>query len=657
MASTKPMTHKSWIALKALRELGFNQLRLYAAYQLGLRTGWLRWRTQAALKWACAAPPGELAQDLLPEPDLPGLQALLSDAARGSLLRSCEEINAGQMRIFGGQAVPIIEEPSANLPDWSSVRQPDPQQDIKWLWEAARFGWVFSLVQQARLTGEARSAQAFITLSERFFEVNPPYRGPQWASAQEVAIRLMAVVFAGCSFNKLGLLSEQQHDQVARWIAIHAARIPSTLSYARAQNNNHLLAEAAGLFTAGLALPGHRHAQAWRSTGWAWLEKGLLAQIAADGAYIQNSANYHRLMLQLVLWASLLGGPQGYRWTEPVVQRIQAAVRWLAAITDPDSGCAPNLGPNDGAFLFPLTQCPFEDFRPVLQAAGRVFCNQNFFPPGAWDDYSAWLGTSPQAQPPAPLPAASRQPLILRHPRHDSWCYLRAARFSGRPGHADQLHLDLWWHGQNIALDPGTYRYSAPPPWDNALTHTAVHNTLTIDCQEQMQRAGWFLYLDWAQAEVLSCAPGAVAAWHNGYRSLGLKHQRSIKSTPWGWQVDDLVIEFAKPKGNTPVTACLHWQLPDWDWQIEPGQDAFGLRLGSPHGFLRLIVRSESAAAGSLKPFLLRAGETLFGEAQRQPTWGWYSPTYGAKIPALSVGLQVTGLPPFSLVTEWRLPA
>ena len=33
----------------------------------------------------------------------------------------------------------------------------------------------------------------------------------------------------------------------------------------------------------------------------------------------------------------------------------------------------------------------------------------------------------------------------------------------------DQLHLDLWWRGLNIAQDAGTYLYNADPPWDNPL--------------------------------------------------------------------------------------------------------------------------------------------------------------------------------------------
>jgi hypothetical protein len=56
----------------------------------------------------------------------------------------------------------------------------------------------------------------------------------------------------------------------------------------------------------------------------------------------------------------------------------------------------------------------------------------------------------------------------------------------------------------NIAQDSGTYLYNAEPPWNNIFTSTLLHNTVTINHQEQMQRAGKFLYLHWAQGQLLS---------------------------------------------------------------------------------------------------------------------------------------------------------
>jgi hypothetical protein len=81
-------------------------------------------------------------------------------------------------------------------------------------------------------------------------------------------------------------------ERLAETIAAHAARIPPTLAYARAQNNNHLLTEAVGLYTAGAALAEHPRADYWRDLGWRWLNAALQSQIDGDGTYIQHSTNY-----------------------------------------------------------------------------------------------------------------------------------------------------------------------------------------------------------------------------------------------------------------------------------------------------------------------------------------------------------------------------
>ena len=82
----------------------------------------------------------------------------------------------------------------------------------------------------------------------------------------------------------------------------------------------------------------------------------------------------------------------------------------------------------------------------------------------------------------------------------NSWALIRAGRYTRRPFQADQLHVDLWWQGINLARDAGTYLYNGPPPWNNGLAGTAVHNTVTVDHHDQMRRAGRFLWVDWAQA-------------------------------------------------------------------------------------------------------------------------------------------------------------
>jgi hypothetical protein len=394
----------------------------------------------------------------------------------------------------------------------------------------------------------------------------------------------------------------------------------------------------------------------------------LQTQIAEDGAYMQQSTNYHRLMLQLVLWVSQVSGNMQENEQpatcnlQPVIPNLQLATNWLQALCDPESGRVPNLGPNDGAYILPLTVQPFHDYRPVLQAASRAFLEKSAFTPGAWDEMSLWLCSSAKVQvfsdQDKNLTSDTRHliPSTLRSPH--AWAYLRAAHFRDRPGHADQLHLDLWWRGLNVAQDAGTYLYNAEPPWENALAHTAVHNTVMMDNRQQMTPAGRFLYLDWAQAGVLNRDGAEDGSWervvarHDGYQRLGAIHQRSVIAyQDERWIIEDQLLPASRSPLTTPHTARLHWLLPDWKWKVNDSR--LTIEIQSPYGWVELAVSCRLTAI-SLQ--LVRAGELLHGAGETSPTWGWVSPTYGVKTPALSFVVTAVGELPLTLTSEWRFP-
>ncbi len=379
---------------------------------------------------------------------------------------------------------------------------------------------------------------------------------------------------------------------LARATAAHAARIPPTLIYARSQNNNHLLSEAAGLYTAGLLLPRHPQAAAWRRTGWTWFNRALQSQLAADGAYIQQSVNYHRLMLHLALWVHALAARSGDHWPAASQEKLRAAAEWLRQRVDPTTGNAANFGNNDGANLFPFGE--FQDYRPTIQAAGVAFANRPVLEPGPWDELSERLGLRIAMN--AEMREHGEQYPSTGKVHHDSsgalirvdqtWVGMRAGHLSDRPGQADQLHVDFWWHGQPVTLDAGTFRYTASPPWDNGLASSFVHNSATIDEREPMTRAGRFLWLDWDQAEISTCIPTQLAGERSGYRKLGVRHRRSVQWVESGlWKVSD---DFTPSASNSrPHRFTLHWLFPDWPYEVEGN----GLSLAFPQGNVRISHR------------------------------------------------------------------
>lgn len=654
------------VQLKAFLQLPLAQTLQYAIYRLKLQAG-LFDRQPAADTLPPAAYQPDI--DLLAPPAPEAIKATLQAGGVVRLLSSADEIAAGQVRLFGGPPVPLnLATPGQALP-WAehergagSAALGSPG-DVKLVWEPARFGWACTLARAFLISTQAAYPLAFKTYLNQFLQHNPPYYGWNWVSAQEAGLRLISLAFCYAVLNP-ALKDQPEAPPLGAILAAHAERIPPTLAYARAQNNNHLLSEAAALYTAGSLLPGHPSADRWRALGWRWFHHGLQSQITTEGVYIQHSTNYHRLMLQLALWVFRLARVQGQDFPSHSLQRLQAAATWLLALADAHTGQVPNLGPNDGAYVLPLTIQPFDDYRPVLQAAAAAFLGRQPFAAGPWDEMRLWL--VPEGGPlPAPALLPAESPLTLRSPDEETWGYLRAARFTSRPGHADQLHVDLWWRGINLARDAGTYRYTSAPPWDNALIHTDVHNTVALNGQDQMTPAGRFLFLDWAQAEALP-ASGEVAAHsqeliahHDGYRRLGAIHQRKLELlSSASWLVRDEILPRHRGEAK-PLAARLHWLLPDWPWQLTVEPERFTLTLESPYGPVLVHVRTRGTPGAASTPpeaTLHRAGQAVFGPPDDRPTWGWYAPTYNVREPALSFRVIVQGPLPLEFTTRWHLP-
>jgi Heparinase II/III-like protein/Heparinase II/III N-terminus len=649
------MPSRLTITLKALSQLGLEPLALNALYRFGLWTGHYKRVEESTLR---NLRPAATIQNLFSLPAREKLLQTVDTEGRVSLLREADEIVAGEVRLFGGEPVPLQLSFSERLQHWTTYESHpqllaglySPLPDVKFLWEPARFGWAFILGRAYNLSGHEKYAEAFWRYFECFEEGNPAYLGPHWMNGQEVAIRLISFVWAAQAFEGSNASTPIRGSRLAQSVALHAARIPPTLVYARSQENNHLILEAAALYTAGTSLNQPR----WRELGWSWLNRGLQHQISSYGEYVQHSSNYHRLMLQTALWVDAILRRQNRRWPYATQEALIRASHWLFSMIDPITGQAPNLGANDGALILPLSVAAFSDFRPTVQAAARAFLRTGL-PPGSWDEMSLWLGLSPAQR------TADSDAYMTEHLRaRNSWGYLRASRFRSRLSHMDQLHFDLWWRGLNIAQDAGTYLYNAALPWNNSLVSTRVHNTVTVDGRDQMVRGGRFLTLDWFPAFSKSVIEtdenilGRVIAYHKGYRRLGIRHERvATVYTDERWVFTDNMI-FTAPGEHV---FRLHWLLLDGEWEPEERSFGFGIRMNTSHGRVTVLVTPDLRLANSdFRLTLVRAGELVSGKGQPLPFEGWVSRTYGQKTPALSLALEVTSSRSFSFVSEFLFP-
>ncbi len=247
--------------------------------------------------------------------------------------------------------------------------------------------------------------------------------------------------------------------------------------------------------------------------------------------------------------------------------RARAASDWLHHMIQPTSGDGPNVGANDGARLFPLTDTDYRDFRPSVQTAMALFHDRvAYAEAGPWDLPLAWLGI-PRPEVAAPAPASRAFDdggfAVLR--RGSAFVLIRYPRYRFRPSQSDLLHLDLWLDGENLLRDAGTYSYAAPRCVLDRYSGTRGHNTVQFDDRDQMPRLGRFLFGDWPPTTLLE-APverdGAcyfAAAYVDDH---GASHVRRVRLDDAALRVDDVIEGFARK-------AVLRWRLPPGPWRLD----------------------------------------------------------------------------------------
>jgi hypothetical protein len=526
---------------------------------------------------------------------------------------------------FTGQSAPVARH-------WSKIGDFE-HGDIKVIWELGRFGFVYTLVRAYWRTGDELFPELFWQLIEDWRINNPPQQGVHWKCGQEVAFRVMAWCFGLFGFLNSPSTSPEDVATIAQMIAVSGKRIEANIGYALSQQNNHGISEALGLWTIGVLFPEFREARLWCRRGRQILHELGRELIYDDGSFVQQSVNYHRLMLHDFLWVLRLADLHDQSFSDELKERIYRGGQWLYQIQDEKTGRVPYYGQNDGALILPLNNCHFRDFRPVIQAINFLATGTRCYPSGSWDEDLLWLfGLEAM---PASVRGTERQNFSASDGGYytlrseGGFLFTRCGDFHHRPGQADTLHVDLWWRGQNIALDAGTYSYNAPDPWNNGLASTSCHNTVTVDDQDQMERVGKFLWLPWLHGRVRHSQAFPIqrlAYWEgeqDGYMRLSapVVYRRGMVQLPEDhWIVVDVL------QSKALHAYRLHWLLADMPYVWGSNQ----LRMGTQEGPYLLQVLASKGGVGTIC------------RADVDSLRGWQAPFYNQREPAIAVEFKVT---------------
>lgn len=536
--------------------------------------------------------------------------AALPEAAIARILARARRVVGGQYEAYGHEwrALPRTEVEWRTHPvtgyefavrEWWKLDHMPSGADIKDVWEPGRFGWIYDLVRAFTVTRDAIYADAFHRLLASWEEANPPFRGVQWACGQETAIRGLAILHGMDSLPVPTDGGGAATDRMLRLLAWSGERIADAIGYALSQRNNHGIAEAAGLLHIGLRLRGmHPHAQHWIRAGRRFLETQIVDQFSKDGWYAQHSFTYMRVALEQAVLAQYVMQKHGMSLSHMALERLRQSFRLLASLIDARTGYVPNHGANDGGRAALWSSAPYRDFRPIATQAALILGLPLPADVGADVEVVCWLGGV------APATAPVRHDGVVRG--DSGWAvarvgqtvvFLRAGRYRHRPSHMDVLHLDVVFDHSEVIGDPGTFAYNAPAPWNNALSSAMVHNGPVLDSAEPGERGPRFLWYSWPVARLLE------ANQHDGAVRLvaEVPHRvrRVVEVTARELRVGDVVLD------PLVQTLQVNWLLIP---QLVPSVQV-------------LVEDAEIERTAAVE------GNVV----------GWFSPSYGLRVPATTV--------------------
>jgi hypothetical protein len=600
----------------AVRTYGLRGLARRSGYELERRTGRLTRRARPVVTG-----PLQLTLDLTTT-GITSWYARHDDVARATAHRA-DALLAGRLALFGGAESSVSWPPAWNrhpatgldLPvtTWTGLSDAGDLGDVRDPWELGRFCWSGPLLRAATAAGGPRYPAAFRDAVHSFRAACPPGMGVQWMNGQEIALRGIALLFGW------GVLAPEERTDALRGdldaiLTSSVDRVMGTLRYAASQRNNHYVSEAAFLWTAAAVCPGLVDRERIQARAAAALREAVGDQFAADGSYAQHSVTYHRLALHALLWVANVARSSGLDPPVALDGVFDRSHRLLSNLVDLETGQVPNFGANDGSLLFQLTSRPIGDLRPLLVHLALEAGVAPSVVEGPWDEEAAWFGLDvgrprADARPAMGVQGAYR---VLRGPA--SFAFVHAGPHRHRPNHADQLHVDLWIGHANVARDLGTYRYTAPSPWANALAGDDVHNVPVPDGTTQARRRGRFFWLDWPSAEVLAAASeGDAEAFVAEVAVQGVRGgvaRRLVARAGDRYVVADRC---------RPAAGTVRWNLPAGT-AVELTDD--GLVASGEDWWLR--CRGGEGASGPLE------------RSPSRPASGWESPTY-AELGAVAV--------------------
>ena len=559
---------------------------------------------------------------------------------KSQVIYDAENTRRHHFRIFGIEAdfgYPInwhLDPKTQNswpIAFWGDINYRDGKAlgGIKFAWELNRLHHIPRLAIAFSLTGNSAYKDEIFSQLESWLESNPYPRGINWISGIELGIRVVNIVYM-LKFLGDEYVTPKQHDLILELISTHGRhlyRYPSKHSSCA----NHCIAEALGLFTAGLFFPSIDGADKWKIFGKNVLEREITRQIYTDGSSFEHSIPYLQFVVDNYLVYYILCQECGEPCGELVEERLKSSFEFISNMID-QNGYFPLIGDDDDGYLLRLWFMRHNNFISLLNTGAVLFEMPDWIlEHGEFDHKTFFIlraGSNLKWNQLKKHKENSRKKstyfknaalgTIRDYEKHRILFIGNSGPLGLKPmaghGHSDALSFWLSVNGHPIFIDPGAYLYHSGGRWRNYFRSTAAHNTIRVDCLDQAEQIADFMFaefynvrnVNWIEKkDRISCG-----AEHDGYLRLPdpVIHRRDVTFLKQEHVFD--IVDKVTCRGEHDIELMFHLHP---DVRVKPnGNNTFNLYVDTCHVILRVDKQLDrSIFSGSENPLM-----------------GWYSSSF-----------------------------
>ena len=245
--------------------------------------------------------------------------------------------------------------------------------DVNFAWQLSRSHFLVTLAQEYTKDRNYKDFKLFKDTTLDWIDNNKFLYGINWFCGMEVGIRAINRIIAGNLFSEELEKDITFKDKYTISLIQHAEYISMFPEFSKTgYSNNHAVASFTGLLFLALTLKNHPKSSNWLSQAVSGLHYCMKSQTYSDGVNFEGSIYYHRLVLELFAYSTILCISHNIKLKNEFIISLYKMFEFTSAYLD-HNGNAPQVGDNDSTRLFIFDKNIESDHSYLLTLGEHIF--------------------------------------------------------------------------------------------------------------------------------------------------------------------------------------------------------------------------------------------------------------------------------------------